>query len=353
MTRFTEINDRLAGAALWMLGAANLLFLLLFIFVLGWAGKVTAAENTTCTGTDLVEQLARDEPAKLEAIRAEARETPNADSLLWRIEKNGVEPSFLLGTMHVADPRVVTLSAAAQDALDRSASVVIETTDILDPQRVLSTLAGHPDLTMFTDGTTLSSRLTENQRRDLEAGLAAKGLDLNSVNRMKPWMLASLLATPNCEIARRAKGEPVLDAKIAGEAQEAGKPVLGLETALDQFRAMASLPMDFHLEALVETAAMGNRLDDVTETMVSLYRRGEIGMVWAALEQAMPGASAQSYAEFEQVMVTARNHTMAERAGPILDKGSAFIAVGALHLPGTEGVVELLRQRGFEVEALR
>ena len=52
-------------------------------------------------------------------------------------------------------------------------------------------------------------------------------------------------------------------------------------------------------------------------------------------------------------MVTARNRTMAERAMPFIDAGGAFIAVGALHLPGEEGLIELLRKKGYRVEASR
>ncbi|HEV7415472.1 MAG TPA: TraB/GumN family protein [Tianweitania sediminis] len=349
MASFLSLVHRSAAIALWGLGAANLLFILVFLVVLTTAVQSRAAETAACSGMDLVEHLAGSDPAAMRRVEAAAAAIPNGRAIFWRIEKDGVAPSFLLGTMHVADPRVVALPTAAEAALREAATVVIETTDILEPGRMLAVLAEHPDLTMFTDGTSLSSRLTGDQRRMLETRLAAKGLNLNSVNKMKPWMLATVLATPACEVARRATGEPVLDMKIAQEAKAAGKPVLGLETALDQLEAMASLPMDFHLQALLETVALADQIDDVVETMVGLYNRAEIGMIWAALEETLPHGSTDSYSEFERVMVTARNHTMAERAAPLLEAGDAFLAVGALHLPGEEGLVELLRARGFRL----
>ena len=58
---------------------------------------------------------------------------------------------------------------------------------------------------------------------------------------------------------------------------------------------------------------------------------------------------ADAYSDFEQRIIIDRNHRMAERALPILADGNAFIAVGALHLPGKEGLVELFRQAGFTV----
>ena len=52
-------------------------------------------------------------------------------------------------------------------------------------------------------------------------------------------------------------------------------------------------------------------------------------------------------AEFERRLITDRNHHMADRGAPLLDEGNVFMAVGALHLIGDEGLVELLRQKGF------
>jgi uncharacterized protein YbaP (TraB family) len=112
---------------------------------------------------------------------------------------------------------------------------------------------------------------------------------------------------------------------------------------------MASLPMKFHIEGLVETLKLGDRADDVIETMVGLYLAGDTGMFWPFFRAVLPGAGQGGYAAFEQTMVTARNRTMAERALPFLEKGKAFIAVGALHLPGEAGIVELLRKDGYTV----
>ena len=60
-----------------------------------------------------------------------------------------------------------------------------------------------------------------------------------------------------------------------------------------------------------------------------------------------------AYADFMRLIVDKRNHTMAERAQPLIEKGKVFIAVGALHLPGEEGLVELLRERGYRVTAVQ
>ena len=117
---------------------------------------------------------------------------------------------------------------------------------------------------------------------------------------------------------------------------------------------MASLPMDFHMKGLVETLKLGDRMDDVIETMIVLYEREDTGMFWPLFRAVLPSSDGDEagYAAFEETMITSRNRTMAENAEPILAKGNAFIAVGALHLPGPEGLVELFRKAGYTVTAV-
>jgi uncharacterized protein YbaP (TraB family) len=130
--------------------------------------------------------------------------------------------------------------------------------------------------------------------------------------------------------------------------------VEGLETAADQLRAMASLPLAFHMQGLVDTLKLGDKMNDINETMISLYLRGEIGMIWPLFRAVLPDEADDpaGYAAFEEAMVTSRNKVMATNAAPILAGGNVFIAVGALHLPGPEGLVELLRKAGYTVTAV-
>jgi uncharacterized protein YbaP (TraB family) len=325
----------------------------LFACLLVMGAPVAAfAQDAVCSGKNLVAELQENDAPALERIRQTAAKTENGEGLLWKIEKDGLAPSFLFGTMHVTDARVLDLPAPARDALDAADRLVIETTDVLDQSRVMAVLAERPDLMMFTDATTLTSLLAPEDRQTVEDGLQARGISLASVNKMKPWMLAAMLASSPCELARQAKGETVLDARLATQAQAAGKEVLGLETGAEQIDALAKLPMAFHLRSLVETLALGEGINDVNETMIALYLKGQIALLWPLLEHVMPEAAGEGYAEFEQIMITARNHVMAERAQPILAEGNTVLAVGALHLPGKEGLVQLLRDEGFTLTAM-
>ncbi|MGB3502930.1 MAG: TraB/GumN family protein [Mesorhizobium sp.] len=352
MKKVTALADHLSAPLLWLVALANLLFIAAFVATLLLLGGQARAETEipACKGADMLPEMAKDDAAGFARMQADAAATPNGVGLLWKVEKAGAEPSFLFGTMHMTDPRVVTLPTSAQTAFDAASTVVIETTDVLDQSAMTASLMASPELMMFTDGTTLTSLMSPDDAKVVEEGLAKRGIPAQAVERMKPWMLTSMLAVPACELARKAAGAPVLDVNLAEQAKVAGKEIAGLETAKSQIEAMASLPIEFHVEGLVETMKLGDRIDDVIETMIEIYKTEATGLFVPFMRVASPdSASGDGYAVFEEKMITSRNVGMAKNSEPFLDKGKAFIAVGAMHLPGDQGLVELLRKDGYTV----
>lgn len=341
-----------ADLLLWLAGALPLFLLAALVTTLLSLSPAQASSDIACNGQNLLTVMEKENPAELKKIRDEAAKVPNGNGIFWKIEKPDIAPSWLLGTMHVTDPRVLTMPSGAREAAAAADAVVIESDEILDEQKAGATLLMHPELTMFTDGTSIKDHLDAKDLKTLEAGLKERGLALGAVSRMKPWILASFVALPACEMSRKAAGASFLDKQIAEDAVGSGKKVVGLETMVEQLQAMADLPVDFHFQALIETIALGDKMEDVTETMTDLYLDGEIGMTMPMLKAVAPtpeGGDESAYAAFEDRIVRDRNLVMAKGSLPLLEKGNAFIAVGALHLPGEEGLVELIRKQGFTV----
>ena len=344
---------RLPSISLWLLAGTHLVALISLLLILAAISPAKAADE--CRGEDLLAKLEREDPERFAALVKEGRAVPNGQGLFWKIERPGIRPSYLLGTMHVTDPRVLKMPSGAAEAQASSRTIVIESDEILDEKKATAAILAKPGLTMFTDGRSIETLLSVEDRQVLEDGLKTRGLALSSVSRMKPWMLAGFVASSVCEAARQAESKTFLDKKIATDAVAAGKPVKGLETLAEQLSAMAAMPIEFHLQALVETVRLGKKMDDVVETMTQLYLAGETGMTIPALKALTPKEGSEdesAYVAFEAAVISDRNHRMAERSAPILKDGGVFIAVGALHLPGKEGLIELLRQRGFEVSRI-
>lgn len=350
------LSLRRPESALRFMALVNSLFFASFLVVLLLASSRADAQAIVCTGGNLAAAMQRDDPAAYAKLEAEAAATPNSAARLWKIEKDGVKPSYLFGTMHMTDPRVIDLTPEAKTAFDSAATVVIESTDILDEKKAAMAMLGRPELIMFTDQTTLSSLLGKVEAEKLNKGLTARGVPLITVNKMRPWMIAAMIVLPACEQQRKKAGAPFLDIKLARDAEAAGKKVEGLETIAEQLEAMNSVPMDLQIQSLVETVALGDKMDDVMETMIALYAEGRAGLVMPFLKslsaKEMSSMDEKSYGDFEEIMITARNKIMSARAAKILAEGNAFIAVGALHLPGDKGLVELFRKSGYTVTAL-
>ena len=349
--RPTLPRPSISEMALWITGALPLALLALLIATLATVTPARASD-IACHGENLLVAMEREKPEQLAAIRAEAAKVANGQGIFWKIERQGLKPSYLLGTMHVTDPRVLTMPKGAREATAAADVVVIESDEILDEKKAAASLLMHPELTMFTDGKSVKDHLDAADLEKLDSGLRQRGLALGAVAKMKSWIVASFVALPACEMSRKAAGASFLDKQVAEDAVKAGKPVAGLESLVEQLEAMADLPVDFHFKALIETIELGDKMEDVIETMTELYLGGDIGMTMPMLKAVAPSAGEEdesAYAAFESRIVRDRNLVMADGSKPHLEKGNAFIAVGALHLPGEEGLVELIRRQGFTV----
>ncbi len=350
-----SLADRLAGTLgdniLALIATLHVLFAMSLIATLLSISPARAGD-VSCGGKNLIAEMQTSDPARFAALEKEAAAVPNGKGIFWKIEKAGLAPSYLLGTMHVTHPRVLAMPVGASQAYDAARTVIVESDEIVDDRKAAASIMMQPGLTMFADGKTIKDFLKPEEIEKLAAGLKARGIPLTLVAKMKPWMIASFVALPACEMSRKAAGAAFLDKKLAEDALKQGKTLKGLETMVEQLQAMDALPVQFHLDALIETLALGDVVTDVMETTTELYLSGDTGLIMPMMKAVSEGTSTgddAGYTDFEQRIITDRNKTMATRAKPILDGGAVFMAVGALHLPGDEGVIELLRKDGFTI----
>lgn len=345
-----RLLDRVSRAAFPGLRAA-----LLGLLVCAGAIGPARAEVPPCSAPSLLPGFRAS--GDYAALETAAAAVPNGEGRVFRLRKAGIADSTLFGTMHLTDPRILALPAAAKAGFDAASTVVIETTDILDEAGAQASLLARSDLINLPAGKTLDDFLDPAQRASLTAALDAAGIPLQAIETLQPWFFAAGMMMPACETARMAAGAQPLDLRLAADAEAAGKAVLGLETASEQLEAMASLPMRLQVDSLIATLVLKDKLPSIFETMTELYLDGKIAMITPLSEAVMPEelVTPETIAgnkAFEALIVTKRNHVMAERALPILAKGNVMVAVGALHLPGEEGLVALLRAKGFSVERL-
>lgn len=301
-----------------------------------------------CGGRDLLAELQASAPTTHAHILTEATRTENGGALLWRATKAGQRPSYLFGTIHMTDPRVTTLSPAVAAALDDAATVAVEIAGLSDGA-VMQAVGADPRMLLFTDGRRLDQLLSPAEFATVSRTLGRIGVPQPAQAAIRPWLVSMLLAVSDCERARMAEKRPVLDQVIEHRAKTAGKPVIGLETVASQVRAMATVADADQIAMLKSTLRYADRSDDLRETMLQLYLDRRIGAAFALQRHfaAEAGLAPDATRGFERSLISARNLTMHQKALPLVQAGAAFIAVGAAHLTGPDGLVALLRREGY------
>ena len=306
------------------------------------------AEPPPCGGASLTAALERD--GRLAASLAAAAKTPNAEGLLWRIERPGVAPSHLFGTMHLTDPRAAVLPPLVRQALAGARSVALELAEIADPQGAALIGQKVVEAALVPGGDSLGFLADAAARRELEATIGEYGVSAEMAHQLQPWFLAVLVSLPVCEMARQGAGLDTVD-KLVAQGRPPGARLVGLETPDEQVAALKAIDAGVAREALATVGRYRDRREDIYATLVDLYLQRRI----AALREVfvagglLTPAEVEAYAAMETALRAERDPRMAARALPLLEAGGAFIAVGALHLGGADGLVERFRRAGFSV----
>ncbi|MGD8514697.1 MAG: TraB/GumN family protein [Granulosicoccaceae bacterium] len=259
--------------------------------------------------------------------------------LLWQISSAQGKTSYLFGTIHVDDPAVINLPTPVSSAFNRCDSLTLE-------------LLPNPDLAqqsigimLFQDGRTLASVAGNDIARRSVQALAARGMPRDMVMRMKPWAVMVTLSVPENNTGQ------FLDFRLYERAIKRGMHTHALETYTEQVGIFDAMSMR------EQTRLLENTLDEL-DTLPGFFRRltqawltRDLKALQAISDEQMPADDPTS-ARLMHDLVDKRNRNMLERIQPRLREGNAFIAVGALHLPGEEGLINLLRGQGYTVTAL-
>ena len=273
------------------------------------------------------------------AFAAEAADSFDS-GLLWRVERAGVTPSYLFGTMHSDDPDVVKLSTPVQQAFDQAQSVTLEV--VLDPRSLLAMTSA----LLMTDGNTLKSliggRLYE---RTLDV-MEARGIPEMLVVNMKPWAVAVTLMTPP------GNNGVVLDHVLYQGAVAAGKKVHGLETVAEQMGLFDGLSRKDQITLLEDTLDNLDTVAQMLDELQAAYLDRDLKRLMELNEASMRDSDPLLAETFNRKVIVERNYRMAERMQPRLREGQQFIAVGALHLAGKEGLLKLLSERGYRLSRI-
>lgn len=270
----------------------------------------------------------------------------SAQSMLWEVSGNELkQPSYLFGTYHILKDSYISKAPSVRQAFDKSAGVVVETT--IDSAAMLSMAmkAMMPGKNLKQLISPADYELVANEFKKMT------GYDLAMFSMMKPIMTATTLSMAYTEkesdTLNRFTGQPI-DLFFASEGRKLNKMVTPLETMEQQMGFLFDHdPVEKQATDLVtmvkEKAGMQKAAGDLTR----LYLKGDLDGLYK-LSQSFE----DKYGDLS-FLVTERNQTWMKRLPSLMATRPTFIAVGALHLAGPDGLIALLRKQGYQLKAVK
>ena len=269
--------------------------------------------------------------------------------LLWEISGNGLQkPSYLFGTHHIAPLAVLDSVKGFNEALTSVDKVYgeMDMAKAQSPQSQQVMLAP----AMAPQDSTLNLVLSQPQLDSLDVIIKKYMGPMGSAAQfapMKPSMVSTVLALMvNQKVFPTFNPQQQLDGEIQKRAAAAGKEVCGFETIEEQCQALFGSPIIEQAEELMEMVRDDDKASETALKLAKAYLSGDLNGMFEIMEN-----SGESSSEaWKERMLNKRNANWMRIMAGIIPTASVLIAVGAGHLPGEKGLINLLRENGFTVK---
>ena len=259
------------------------------------------------------------------------------NSLLWQISGNGLEKtSYLYGTMHVSKKIAFRLDDVFYEALDQSEMVALESDPglWLENSNPMGNIAyGHAS-GFVTKGFYAHSFRVENPRKEL----------LGAYLAYEDRIVNNILYRTN-EFSQNFEEETYLDMFIYQAGKKFDKPIIALEDLEESAILVGRASMNAKKQKPDEWLQKKMQQSDPMFLLQDAYRERNITLL-DSIDRAMYTG------HYMKNMLYIRNANMTQRLDSVMQKGKVFAAIGAAHLPGEQGVIDLLRSKGYTVNPL-
>lgn len=276
--------------------------------------------------------------------------TANAQ-LLWKVSGNGLnKPSYLMGTHHVAPASMCDSIKGFYDAIKNCDEVYGEIDKDLmnkamsNPTTIMKYAIAPKDSTILT-------LLSETQLNKLDSILtkltSMEGL-YKQLAMQKPAMITAMI-----ELFRTSKALPSpndqIDIAIQKKAKELGKSTNGFETVEFQMNLLFGGPISKQAEDLIESIEKDSELNDLTLKLFEAYKKQDLN----AIQEFLNDPKVKMSEEDSNKLIYDRNYNWVKKLKELMPQKSIFVCVGTGHLPSEKGLIQLLRNEGYDVNAVK
>ena len=269
--------------------------------------------------------------------------------LLWKISGHGLKQnSYLFGTHHLIPIQFLDSIPGIYPAFNNAQMVVSEIV-LSDPDIA----AGISQAAMLPDTLTMEDLLPADDYEYADKELMkVMQMSLKNLNKMHPSLIQTFFELELYKTRAHFDENTKSDSYFQLDANQKGIPVKGLETVKKQIELLfPKYDLKGKAQELINTIKNKETLYADYEEINKLYRAGDIEGLNIVNKKWNKkwGISAEENAE----MLDIRNKEWVTQLPELMKLNSCFIAVGALHLPGENGLIQLLRRAGYKVVAVR
>ncbi|MEI9944842.1 MAG: TraB/GumN family protein [Chitinophagaceae bacterium] len=261
---------------------------------------------------------------------------PDNNTLLWKITGNGLtKPSYLFGTIHLLCADDAVLSDNMKKAIKGADNVYLE----VDMNNMMEIFGAIGKMKMQGD-TTLQDLLSKDDYQKVKTYFEenASMIPFSMLQTFKPILAASVVEGGSLECENTAMMEQV----IMDEAKQSDIEVKGLETMSYQAGILDSIPYKLQAEELLNYIKNSSKEDKQMSELWKAYNEQDLKKLEALMIQSDIGMNS-----YTDILLFNRNRNWVKKLKDLFPGKSLVIAVGAGHLPGEKGVINLLKKEGY------
>jgi len=263
------------------------------------------------------------------------------NTLLWEVSGNGLnKPSYIFGTFHLMCKDDINISEQLKRSLAASDEIYMEM-DMDDPSTMLSGLL----YMNMKNGKKLKDLYTEEEYKRIEGYFTdSLSMPMMMFQGVKPYFLVAMLYPKMMKCKTPSGVEEVL----MNLAKENKKEIKGLETIQFQASVFDSIPYEWQAKELLKNIDSFPKYKKEFDTMMLEYKNQQL----SAMEKLLAKSEVGSDKKYQEILLTKRNINWVNQLKTLMKNKSLFVAVGAGHLVGENGVLNLLKKQGYTVQPL-
>jgi uncharacterized protein len=270
-----------------------------------------------------------------------AQPAASSKSTLWSVQGR-TNKVYLVGSMHLlrpSDKLPASIDKAYKDAEALLMEIDMDNLDPMANQKVAT------ELGILPDNKSLESEVGADTYAKVAAYARQVDMDMGTLNHFRPW-LAAMTLTQMTLMKNGFESSAGVEMRLTARAATDKKQISGLETLEEQLTILAKLPAAQQREFLLYSVEDGARISKEIEKLVGAWRKGDVKTLSALLSEGYA-----RYPDLYRPLTVERNRKWLGRIEDLLDdKDDYLVVVGALHLVGSDSVVELLQKKGYKVQ---